>query len=246
MSPILLLFLVALARAQYLVEETEGCVTINVTLPGPYTVLRIDQTDYLFDGEYGDGTYVGTARVCDVEDHIWAGFRMDEYMKDQRFAYVTVYFSQGGQFTNIEKNCIQPDLSSPAEIDAAGESEVTIACARQNECARGLYTTIMTANADLCRDYSAPKCKSKVEGDVRTESVTFRRPRGEDKSFVFCSTLDSFLSYVINWGGECGGADGGGGGGGSGDGECEAEDEVDGKVEFEKSHEGEGWEGVWR
>ncbi|VDO02370.1 unnamed protein product [Rodentolepis nana] len=51
MSPILLLFLVALARAQYLVDETEGCVTINVTLPGPYTVLRIDQTDYIFDGE---------------------------------------------------------------------------------------------------------------------------------------------------------------------------------------------------
>lgn len=47
---------------------------------------------------------MATARVCDVEDHVWAGFRMDEYMQDFRYAFVTVYFSQGGQYTNIENS----------------------------------------------------------------------------------------------------------------------------------------------
>lgn len=51
-----------------------------------------------------DGTYLAFARFCDVEDHIWAGFRMDEHMQDYRYAFVTVYFSQGGAFTNINKS----------------------------------------------------------------------------------------------------------------------------------------------
>ncbi len=31
-------------------------------------------------------------------------------------------------------------------------------------------------------------------------STTFKKPDGEDKSWVFCSTNDAFLSYIVNWG----------------------------------------------
>ncbi|VUZ51352.1 unnamed protein product [Hymenolepis diminuta] len=218
MSPFLPLLLVAFARAQYVIDATEGCADIAVTVPGPFSILRIDQTDYEFDGEsyctkswdpndsiecslteQEDGTYLATARVCDVEDHVWAGFRMDEYMQNSRYAFVTVYFSQGDQYTNIENNCIQPQLSSPAVIDAVGQSEVQIICARRDECPQGPFSTIMTATSDLCRDYSAPACKSEMDGDIRKLKTTFKRPKGANTSFVFCSTLDSFLSYLINW-----------------------------------------------
>nr|CDS34035.2 expressed protein [Hymenolepis microstoma] len=96
-------------------------------------------------------------------------------------------------------DCIQPELSTPAEINAAGMSEVEIVCVRHDKCPQGPHTVIMTATSDLCRDFSAPECKTKMDGEMRALSTTFRRPKGENRSFVFCSTLDSFLSYVINW-----------------------------------------------
>lgn len=39
-----------------------------------------------------------------------------------------------------------------------------------------------------------------MDGDIRLLKTTFQRPEGEDMSFVFCSTLDSFLSYIVYWG----------------------------------------------
>ncbi|VUZ47795.1 unnamed protein product [Hymenolepis diminuta] len=53
---------------------------------------------------------------------------------------------------------------------------------------------------DLCRDYSAADCKTEMDGEICLLKVTFRRPAGEDKFFAFYSILDSFFSYVINWG----------------------------------------------
>lgn len=38
-----------------------------------------------------------------------------------------------------------------------------------------------------------------MDDEARFLKTIFRGPTGEDKSFAFCSTLDSFLSYVINW-----------------------------------------------
>ncbi|KAM7541015.1 hypothetical protein Aperf_G00000032348 [Anoplocephala perfoliata] len=218
MLPFILFSLVTFVRAQYVIDATEGCVDIAVEVPGPFTILRIDQTEYESDGEghcnktwdpsdaiecslaqQGNGTYLATVRVCEVESHIWTGFRMDEYMQDDRYAYITVYFSQGGKYTNIGSNCIQPILSSPGEIDAVGLSEVEIVCARHNVCPQGPFSIIMTATQDLCRDYGPPECYSEMVGDMRLLKTTFRRPEDEEKSFVFCSTLDSYLSYVINW-----------------------------------------------
>ena len=39
------------------------------------------------------------------------------------------------------------------------------------------------------------------DGDIpyKEMKTVFQRPDGEAKSYVFCSTLDSFLSYVIDW-----------------------------------------------
>ena len=48
-----------------------------------------------------NGTFVVTTIVCDVESHTWAGFLVNEYMANQRYAYITVYFSQGGKYSDI-------------------------------------------------------------------------------------------------------------------------------------------------
>ena len=39
--------------------------------------------------------------MCDVESYTWAGFLVNEYMANQRYAYITVYFSQGGKYSDI-------------------------------------------------------------------------------------------------------------------------------------------------
>ncbi len=51
-----------------------------------------------------DGVYTATAKVCKVEEHNWAGFRMDEYMQNRRYVFVTVYFSHGGSWSGIESS----------------------------------------------------------------------------------------------------------------------------------------------
>ena len=48
-----------------------------------------------------NGTFAVTTIVCDVESHTWAGFLVNEYMANQRYAYITVYFSQGGKYSDI-------------------------------------------------------------------------------------------------------------------------------------------------
>lgn len=55
----------------------------------------------LFYSVIEGGKYVATAQVCEVEKHVSAGFRMDDYMQGGRYAYVMVYFSQGGSWKNI-------------------------------------------------------------------------------------------------------------------------------------------------
>ena len=51
-----------------------------------------------------DGKFTATAKVCEVESHISVGFRMDEHIQDQRYAFVMVYFSHGGSWKGIEKS----------------------------------------------------------------------------------------------------------------------------------------------
>ncbi|KAM7540059.1 hypothetical protein Aperf_G00000040984 [Anoplocephala perfoliata] len=204
--------------AQYVINATEGCADITVTLPAPLSILRIDHVDYQFDHKSkclntldesdtidcsltddGEGNYQATARICDVEKHVWAGFLIDDYLQHKFHSYITVYFTQGGTYANIENNCIQPQLSSPAEIDAVGLSQVEIVCARHDKCAQGPYSTIFTGAKVLCNDYSSPKCKTEMKGEIRLLKTTLKRIADEDKNYVFCSTLDSFLSYIIHW-----------------------------------------------
>ncbi len=45
-----------------------------------------------------------TAKICDVEKHVWVGFLVNDYMQDKRYAYVTVYFSHGGSWSGIEQS----------------------------------------------------------------------------------------------------------------------------------------------
>ncbi|KAM7541112.1 hypothetical protein Aperf_G00000040994 [Anoplocephala perfoliata] len=222
--------------AQYVINATEGCADITVTLPAPLSILRIDHVDYQFDHKSkclntldesdtidcsltddGEGNYQATARICDVEKHVWAGFLIDDYLQHKFHSYITVYFTQGGTYANIENNCIQPQLSSPAEIDAVGLSQVEIVCARHDKCAQGPYVSntkalhylsILIINNGapsslalkfLCNDYSSPKCKTEMKGEIRLLKTTLKRIADEDKNYVFCSTLDSFLSYIIHW-----------------------------------------------
>lgn len=42
--------------------------------------------------------------------------------------------------------------------------------------------------------------ESKTEDDVHILSTTFMKPKDEDQSWVFCSTLDAYLSYKVIWG----------------------------------------------
>ncbi|KAM3179953.1 hypothetical protein ACTXT7_017265, partial [Hymenolepis weldensis] len=97
------------------------------------------------------------------------------------------------------RNCIQPQLSSSAEINVVCQSEVEIVYYHHNECSQGSFDTIMIATRDLCRDYSATESKTEMDDEICLLKVTLRRPDGEDKSFAFYSTLDSFFSYTINW-----------------------------------------------
>ncbi|VDO12399.1 unnamed protein product [Rodentolepis nana] len=219
MSIIIILFFLAIARAEYTVDASEGCVPVYSSVPGPFSELRIDKTDYKFNGkglcvntcnpndavecssiEYDDGTYLATAVVCNAAAHVWTGFNVDEYLEDERHAYVTAYFTKCHQYLNIEDNCIQPQFSSAGEIDAAGMSEVEIVCARHDICPHGPFTTIMNATNTLCSDYGYPKCDTEIDGDIRKLKTIFKRPEGQRRSFVYCSTIDSFLSYVIDWG----------------------------------------------
>ncbi len=48
--------------------------------------------------------YTATAKVCKVEEHNWAGFRMDEYMQNRRYVFVTVYFSHGDSWSGMESS----------------------------------------------------------------------------------------------------------------------------------------------
>ncbi len=51
-----------------------------------------------------EGAYRITTQICDVESKVWVGFLMDELMEEARYAFFTAYFSQGGQWLNIEKS----------------------------------------------------------------------------------------------------------------------------------------------
>ncbi len=51
-----------------------------------------------------EGAFTATATVCNVDRHNWAGFRMDDYMQDNRYAFVTVYFSHGDSWSGMESS----------------------------------------------------------------------------------------------------------------------------------------------
>ncbi len=44
------------------------------------------------------------ATVCAIENHISAGFLVNEHMQDKRYTYVVVYFSHGGSWSGIENS----------------------------------------------------------------------------------------------------------------------------------------------
>lgn len=51
-----------------------------------------------------DDMYIAETTVCEVEKHIWVGWKVDELMQDGRVGYITRYFSQGGKWTNIQES----------------------------------------------------------------------------------------------------------------------------------------------
>lgn len=72
----------------------------------PYTqfaALRLLNKHFTFSN-LDDGRYIATATVCNIEKHTWAGFRLEKYLMDGRFGYVTVYFSHNGTWSGIENS----------------------------------------------------------------------------------------------------------------------------------------------
>ncbi len=57
-----------------------------------------------YSSSENEGAYRITTQICDVESKIWVGFLMDELMEEARYAFFTAYFSQGGQWLNIDKS----------------------------------------------------------------------------------------------------------------------------------------------
>uniref|UniRef100_A0A5K3F9L7 CUB domain-containing protein n=1 Tax=Mesocestoides corti TaxID=53468 RepID=A0A5K3F9L7_MESCO len=200
------------------IDTPSGCVDVTVNIPYEFKAIRVDQTDYDFkDGECVNrqdpldviecslienclGGFIGKARVCNVERKTWTGFYVSNLLGGSRFAYVSVYFSHNGTWTGIDKNCIQPQLSGPTVFKAGGLNEVEIVCARKMDCPMGPFTTIMTKDQSICSDYGAPLCEITENDDIKYLRAVIPRPDDGDRTFAFCSTGDTFLSYDIDWG----------------------------------------------
>ncbi|VDD81937.1 unnamed protein product [Mesocestoides corti] len=188
------------------------------------------------------GGFIAKVRVCDVENKVWVGFFVDRLLSWSHHAFVTAYFSHGGKWANINRNCIQPQLSGPLVIKAGGRDEVEIVCARKMYCPMGPYacvciaatakhfnnaalqtaaaqcaaskiqipimTLIMDGSGTVCNDFQEPRCIESYHEDMKIVKTVYAKPGGDDVSYVFCSTGDSFLSYAIDWANSDGGDDG--------------------------------------
>jgi len=202
-------------------DEVSGCVEVQTILPVASSILRVDQTDYNItdDGtcvktwdptdsfdcsmtELAEGVFQATAYICEVEKHTWAGWRLDELMKDGRFGYFTVYFSQGDEWTHIGEHCIQADKITEINIDATSKESVEIACVRKDDCPMGPTTTIQLPDRGLCSSYwsGALACDVESLDGISTYKTTLTRPADGQFSFVTCSTQDAFMEYVVDWG----------------------------------------------
>ncbi|VUZ45751.1 unnamed protein product [Hymenolepis diminuta] len=115
-------------------------------------------------------------------------------------------------------DCIRPQLSSPVEIDDAGKSKIV--CTIQEKCSQCPSSIIMIVTTKLPNgvDYRIPVIivpviemailmtnalilllsGAEMDDEAHFLKTTCRGPNSEE-FFVFCSTLGSFLSYVINW-----------------------------------------------
>ncbi|KAL7055912.1 hypothetical protein AAHC03_022700 [Spirometra sp. Aus1] len=59
---------------------------------------------------------------------------------------------------------------------------------------------MFTPDRELCRNFSAPYCGKKDNGDVVEYTYTLKRPnQGHQFEYVFCSTSNSYLSTIIDW-----------------------------------------------
>jgi len=149
-----------------------------------------------------EGAYEATAEICNVEKHVWAGWRLDNLMEDKRWSYFTVYFSQGGEWTNIADSCIQADRIPDINIDGNGKESVEIECVKKEECPMGPQVTIHLPDKGLCSIFwdGDLKCRESTVDAISTYSTTLKKPVDERFSFVTCSTTDSFQTYVVDWG----------------------------------------------
>uniref|UniRef100_A0A5K3G4W2 F5/8 type C domain-containing protein n=1 Tax=Mesocestoides corti TaxID=53468 RepID=A0A5K3G4W2_MESCO len=104
------------------------------------------------------GGFIATVRVCEVENKIFLAFLGIEEFETFFNSYITVYFSHGGTWKNIDRNCIQPQRSSPMEIKAGGLDEVEIVCARRTTCRLDPITLMVDDRGIICRDFMSPRC----------------------------------------------------------------------------------------
>ncbi|VDL49495.1 unnamed protein product [Hymenolepis diminuta] len=209
---------VAVIRAGMIIDTTDACAKIKTRLPYNFSELRLDNKNYIFNGskcinkenkedtiecsvqEYCEGGFLAKAKICDVMNHYWVGFKVDKLLDGKRFGYVSVYFSHNGTWNNIYKNCIQPQLSGNTVISAGGMDYVTITCVRQLNCSNTEpQTIIMTLDESICSDYSEPKCCITDVDNMRTVVARLERPKDSGYTYAFCSANDTFLSYEIDW-----------------------------------------------
>ncbi|KAM3174790.1 hypothetical protein ACTXT7_009811 [Hymenolepis weldensis] len=108
---------------------------------------------------------------------------------------------------SLTKHCIQPQLSSPVEIDDAGKSGVEINTimivttelpnAVSYRIAGFIFPVIEMA-VIITNTLISFVSGAEMDDEACFLKTTLREPTGEEKS-TFCSTLDSLLSYVLNW-----------------------------------------------
>uniref|UniRef100_A0A5K3F5W3 Secreted protein n=1 Tax=Mesocestoides corti TaxID=53468 RepID=A0A5K3F5W3_MESCO len=205
-------------NGHYIIDTPSGCADVTAHLPRQSSVFRVDSKLYKFEdnntcsqvGVPNDflecsqtpdpsGGFIAQVRVCKVEKKRWVGFYVDDSDNWGFEAYITAYFSQGGTWANINRNCIQPQWSGPLEIKAGGLDVVPVVCARKMDCRMGKYTILMDDNGKICSDVAKPYCSEIGVEDVKMVRTFYKRPEGVDMSYVYCSTGDSFLSYAIDW-----------------------------------------------
>lgn len=59
-----------------------------------------------------EGGFLAKATICDVMNHYWAGFKVNELLDGKCFGYVSVYFSHNGTWNNIYKSTWSPPFST--------------------------------------------------------------------------------------------------------------------------------------